>query len=355
MRLLHITATHLNSAGGIPVVLKELSEAQNKLPNFEARVLSINANVSQIYSKYFDFLGNESFESYINRYAPDLVIFHSFFYIEYIKLSRIIRSKDIIYCIQPHGSFGQNAMRKSKLKKDIATKTIFRNFLKKAKAYIFLNESEKENSAYRSEDDIIVPNAVSLNNIFPKMKSSMSPNTSFYYIGRFDINHKGLDILFDALDILEKQKQKIKFEFYGSGSDRELSYVNERISHYKYMNVENKGVLLGNKKAEILKNKVMVLTSRYEGLPMTILEALSYGNPCLVTQGTNMSDEIVDNGLGWRTLLDSQEIANNILKIRSYLATSNETLSISIFNYVKNNYSWDNIANISYQKLCKFV
>ena len=56
MRILHITATHLDNAGGVPVVLRDLVNAQNKIEGFTARVLSINADISTIESKYFDFL-----------------------------------------------------------------------------------------------------------------------------------------------------------------------------------------------------------------------------------------------------------------------------------------------------------
>ena len=47
------------------------------------------------------------------------------------------------------------------------------------------------------------------------------------------------------------------------------------------------GELYEEKKEEFLNGcRIMVLTSRYEGFPMTVLEALSHGNPCIVTPGT---------------------------------------------------------------------
>ena len=84
MKLLHVTATHLNLAGGIPVVLRELVNAQNKIDGFVSRVLSIKANTSEIISPYFDCLGNKSFETYICGFQPNVVIFHSHYYFELI-------------------------------------------------------------------------------------------------------------------------------------------------------------------------------------------------------------------------------------------------------------------------------
>ena len=37
---------------------------------------------------------------------------------------------------------------------------------------------------------------------------------------------------------------------------------------------------------------IYILTSRYEGMPLTVLEALSCGCPCLITSQTNMEDLI---------------------------------------------------------------
>ena len=54
MKLLHITATHLKPDGGVPVVLKELVTEQNKINNFESRVISVVASVEEMHSPYFE-------------------------------------------------------------------------------------------------------------------------------------------------------------------------------------------------------------------------------------------------------------------------------------------------------------
>ncbi|MEN1932826.1 glycosyltransferase [Escherichia coli] len=48
--------------------------------------------------------------------------------------------------------------------------------------------------------------------------------------------------------------------------------------------------MFGLKKEEVLEsNNIFIMTSRYEGLPVSVLEALAYGNICLLTEGTNMA------------------------------------------------------------------
>ena len=61
-----------------------------------------------------------------------------------------------------------------------------------------------------------------------------------------------------------------------------------------------------------LKNDVFIRTSRFEGLPLGILEALSLGLPCLVTKGTNL-DELVNNyNAGWGVETTSKMVASAI-------------------------------------------
>ena len=95
----------------------------------------------------------------------------------------------------------------------------------------------------------------------------------------------------------------------------------------------------------------MLLTSRYEGFPMTILEAWSYGNPCLVTPGTNVADEIAINNLGWTVNLTADSIADGIKKALKDYSVSRADYVSRCKEYVCKNYSWKIIAKTSYKLL----
>ena len=49
---------------------------------------------------------------------------------------------------------------------------------------------------------------------------------------------------------------------------------------------------------------LFIHTFRFEGHPIAVLEALSYGIPCLLTPGTNMAGEVEAAGLDglWKLL-----------------------------------------------------
>lgn len=354
MKLLHITATHLNPTGGIPVVLKNLVEEQNNINGVESRVLSLSETTNNINSAYFDILNKMTFKNYVANFNPSVVILHSFFYIAYNNVVNVLTKMNIPYFIEPHGSFGTEAMNKSYLKKRIANNIIFRKQIKCAKGFIFLNESEKAASVYKTQNDIVIPNGIIVRNFKKNIVEYKNP--IIYFIGRYDIHHKGLDYLISALEILEAKKKTYKIFFWGSGDEKSINFLKGKICNFKNISVDISGPLFGIEKDEVLENRgLMVLTSRYEGFPMTVLEAWNYGNPCLVTPGTNVSNEVRDNGLGWCVKLDAQSIADGIeMAVNDY--TNNRVTYIKrCKTYVYNKYKWKEIAKLSYQKISDII
>ena len=64
----------------------------------------------------------------------------------------------------------------------------------------------------------------------------------------------------------------------------------------------------------LLACDVFVHTSRSEGMPMAVLEAMAMGRPCLVTPGTNMADVVCEGG-GWQCQPDPDSIAESLKDI----------------------------------------
>lgn len=350
MKLLHITATHLNKIGGVPVVLRDLVDAQNAIADFNVRVLSVKADITEINSAYFDYLGNGSFEEYIEEYAPDVVIFHSHFYFVYRKLYKKLLKNRIPYFIEPHGSFGTAALKKSKFKKMIANQWILNRFMKFARGYIFLNKSEKEDSMFRTKNDLVIPNGIQEGTIFDEIKETQS--WSFYFIGRYDIWHKGLDCLFDAFDILEAGNETFTICLYGSGSKEEKEYIAKRIEAYESLEVLDCGPVYEDEQERLLEQRgVMLLVSRYEGFPMTVLEAWKFGNPCIVTPGTNVYEEVQRNRLGWCCEFDATKVADTMIRAKQEYETGRIEYVEQCKKYVKAHYTWDVIAKNSFECL----
>jgi glycosyltransferase involved in cell wall biosynthesis len=106
--------------------------------------------------------------------------------------------------------------------------------------------------------------------------------------------------------------------------------------------VELRGPVQGEEK-EALFRKAMIFihTSRWEGLPLVLLEALSYGVPCLLTPGTNMASEWQAAGCAFEVPFDNEGIAAGIEQVI--------TIDLSEFGsaarrLATTQYSWQRIA-----------
>lgn len=360
MKLLHITATHLQEEGGIPAVLKNIVNEQNKIEHFQAKVLCIKKDVATINNGYFYYHSErEKIKEFIKEFSPNIVIIHSIYFLQYGFIASYLHKNNILYLVEPHGSFGKQAQNKGKLKKKIANYTVLKKFIKNAYGYIFLNEQEKKDSIYQTKKDLIIPNGITLSNNMPIKQRKMdgeSDRLFLYFLGRFDINHKGIDILFDAIDILDTMGEDICIDFYGSGSKDEKEYMKLRMSRIKNLEVHDMGPVYGQNKEIILSRyDAMILTSRYEGFPMTILEALSYGNPCIVTPGTNVTNLIRDNNIGEVTDNNPKNIAETIIKFKKELLKNQESYIKRCQNTIADNFLWNTIAQRSFNEIHKLL
>jgi glycosyltransferase involved in cell wall biosynthesis len=153
-----------------------------------------------------------------------------------------------------------------------------------------------------------IPNGVELPDpLLPTFRRDI-----FLYIGRMDINQKGLDILLDAVNLTKLQGAKMRRLIiagpdYRGGRNFIESYVKE---HGLDDRVEVRGVVHGDEKQNLFQRAALfVHTSRWEGLPLVLIEALAYGVPCLLTPGTNVAREWSQAGCAFETQGLPEEIA----------------------------------------------
>jgi glycosyltransferase involved in cell wall biosynthesis len=100
-------------------------------------------------------------------------------------------------------------------------------------------------------------------------------------VSRLDGHHKGLDVLLEALAILRAEGVEFRFDMFGYGPDRE--YLE---SYAKFLGLQDVVRCPGSCEdvREAWKtNEMLVLVSRYEGLAVSMLEAMACGRPVLRT------------------------------------------------------------------------
>lgn len=104
---------------------------------------------------------------------------------------------------------------------------------------------------------------------------------------------KGWDILFDAWGKIALRHKDWKLFLAGTGSEKSITLIKDFI---KKNNVEESVELLGfrnDMKALYGSSSIFVLSSRSEGLPMVLIEAMSQGCACVATDYKGRTRDII--------------------------------------------------------------
>lgn len=335
LRILYITKLKNTKANGVTVAVTQLLNSISKYAVVGWIDLgNVDINICSDVQK----LGREDWK----EFRADIAVFEDpFNSLEFCKIAQVLKKKHIPYILSPHGCFTKIAMQKKAAKKYIAIHTVFRRYLRGCCATQYLCEDEK-NKSIQFNRALVIPNGIPINSYYT-IKNAIH---NIVFISRKDVRHKGIDYLLEAI-LIDKsllESKNVNINIYGSTeSEDDENYINAFISNNDLSNiVKNNGAVFDKEKEHILMNSDMfILTSRHEGFPMSILEALSYGLPVLITKGTNMTDLVNEASAGWTCDIDVMEIAKTLeraLECRNYSDYSINARKLS------NEYSWETIS-----------
>lgn len=348
MKILHIAEIN-EMSGGIGTVL-------NEQIIFEKSFLNIDSNLYNLYQKKEKEIYVE-FKNYICENKFDIIIFHGFYNYKYINLHKIILRNKLTYYIKPHGSFSKVVQKTGYLKKTLANKIFFNKFLKNANGIIFLSKNEKLNNYFKFQEKKIFYQS---NGIYKKdfINNKKNEKINLFYLGRFDFKYKGLKEMFKAFQNIKKQliELNVEIEIYGYGNLKEEKKVKSYINKINLRNLKLKNKIFGKEKLEMLKeNNIMILPSKTEGMPMGVLEALSFGIPCILTKETNLLEEVLANKCGWECKREKLEntilLAINDYKNKKELYIKNCQKVIEKFFFENKEFQLKYIEN--YEKMLK--
>lgn len=359
LKIIHVANFNYSKKSGIAEAVLNLKKYQEKLGcevfllNFRKQeiVEETIKNNEYIIPKFKDF------KKRVSEINPDVIIFHSIWRLQFFRFYRHIKGK-YAYLIEPHGGMNKENLKKGRYKKKIVNYLFINDFIKSANGIIFLNNNERLMNYYAdfSPQSTIIPNGIdSLN----KTNKENGRIITLGYLGRIDIQGKGINILLDAIELLSQNKEiskLFKLKIWGFGNDNDIKYLNKRINSTSLKDlVSYEGAVFGKAKEIALSLiDIFILTSRYEGMPMGILEALSFGCPCILTPTTNMTNIINDYNCGWVTNLDYNNIAETIqIAITDYM--SNEFLYRENAWMAARSFLWEDIAVKSIKSYTKLI
>lgn len=138
--------------------------------------------------------------------------------------------------------------------------------------FVVLTEEDKEN--WRANNVISIPNVLPFENV---SKSNLT-NRKIIAVGRLDAQ-KGFDRLIKIWRSIVDSCPGWILEIYGNGDDKET--LENQINEFGISNTCSINAPVNNIINKYLESSIFVMTSRYEGMPMTMLEAMSVGVPCV--------------------------------------------------------------------------
>ena len=357
MVILHYAGISDNHASGVSVVVPQIINSmrfteQVALYNYGTECSAIQAPAVLLSSRAY----SDDYHTFPQPFShPDIVIFHSPFGLPRMTgICKRLKKDRIPYVIVPHGCFSEAAMKKKWLKKRLAMALFFRQAFANADAIQYLCENERGMSVVKHRS-IIVPNGIE---IPPAIDRRCESVRSIVFIGRKDIYHKGIDILIQGCAKIKSLlvSSGVTVRLYGPGDEAQNRTVSGMISENGLDEVViNMPGIFGGDKAEVLSSAdLFVLTSRSEGQPIAVLEALSYSLPVLVTPGTGFFEEVKENHCGIPVELSTDQIAEGIAKaVKNPEAM--RSASKNAYSYACRAYSWDYVAALAsekYQEVC---
>lgn len=286
---------------------------------------------------------------------PDLVVFEDFYYPNCIKFHFELLKKNIPYIIVPRGALTSFAQKSKWLKKKIANFLLFSHFLRNALCIQYLTKKEYCDSTDKwNKRHIIIPNGFDIPVLYRKNFSTNGINAVF--IGRLNAYHKGIDLFIEACEKVKDVliNRHFSITLYGE-RNRDYELLNNMVKERNLTKVITFGGEAFSKEKEkvLLNADLFVMTSRFEGLPMGLLEALAYGIPVFVTPGTNMAEEIINFNAGWTTETEVNAISQSLLQVMSEWSEAAKRGANA--RILANNYNWDKLACDFHDQIVKLL
>lgn len=280
---------------------------------------------------------------------PDIVIIEEVYCHPFSRIIYDIQKSNVPYIVIPRSTLTKKAQKHHQWKKIIGNFLYFNQMLRRAAGIQYLTQKEFDESGVKwNKNTFIIPNGIYL----PHKKKMYfnSGSIKATYIGRYEIYQKGLDLLLEGVYLAKKKlrESNFKLSMYGVDQEGSIQKMEDLILQYGISDIVSiYGSVVGEDKEKVLLDSdVFIMTSRFEGFSMGLIEALAYGIPCAVTEGTNMGNIIRNCNAGWELSSIGKSlvyIADGLKRDYTVLRTKSQ-MAIQLAE----RYSWEKVAQQSH-------
>lgn len=151
---------------------------------------------------------------------------------------------------------------------------------------------EKVNKLYELKNTITIYNPFSITE--EELKKAVLENKNvILYFGRFEEKVKNFTLMLEAFSQSKIYEKGYQLHLMGSGDD--VDFIQQKI---KTLNLNDYVKILAFKEnpfEEVREAKFTILTSHYEGFPLSIIESLALGTPVVAVDCNSGPREIIQN------------------------------------------------------------
>ncbi|HEJ7884672.1 TPA: glycosyltransferase [Serratia liquefaciens] len=317
------TASELNLADGINVIYV--------FPNI------VFLKYDDKFYRLHDLLLKKSINACVNTLLPDVVFHTSIKNIDF-------KNKNHKKILMVHFSLDHYLTGK-------VTSTLLKRKYSLIDAIVFLSkrDAEKYQVKFNANNANYVPNSTTIK----LTGNEINNNKHIIFLGRLEEEQKQLSHAIEIMDLLKKRNKLNgwSLHIYGSGPDE------KKIA--ELIDSKNCGDIItmhgfSNEIDKVLGScNIMILTSKYEGLPMCLIEAAAHGLPLISYDcAPGISDIVVDGYNGYIVSQDDKELfidklsyLINETELRATMSENSKKIAESKFSHASITQRWNNILN----------
>ncbi len=357
MRILRVTSDlYPYVVGGLGLHTREMSRSQVKQGHMvTVLTTSLPDGVPSEQDGFNILYFNNFIKLFGNAFSPDLVFkilnnkkydvihahSHLFFSTNICALVRKFRSTPLI--ITNHGIMSASAPDLFNL---LYLKTLGKWTLNAADRVICYTDEEKEyliNILHINASKIsVIPNGVDTVKFCPSNEIKHTDDISLLWVGRF-VNGKGVDSLIRAMDILVKDVPNVHLTLVGDGPERgAIQMLIKKFALDNYVEIID--FVPNDELPNIYQTSdIFVLPSLHEGVPRTVIEAMSCGLPVVMSDMPHLRELINGGGLMFPKG-DVQALADTLKSLIDD-AEKRQFIGQRARKKVEKDHSWDNTVS----------
>jgi glycosyltransferase involved in cell wall biosynthesis len=272
--------------------------------------------------------------------GSDYLIMHSGWVMHNVRAGEIAHRKGVRYIVTPHGAYDPNVLARRRASKRTWWTLMERRLVAHASiVHVFFEEERTmmRRLGYQGQV-LVVPSGVRL----PHGIESADDDRHVLWMGRFNVHHKGLDVLLNAVARLpERERPPVRLHGpdWRGGKAQTVNLI-RRLGLERTVTVGP--ALYGDSKwGALSKASLFVFASRWEAQGIMALEAAGSGVALVATDTTFIGREFIREGAAIGATANADDLAG---AIRRGWMSDNADIRRKAAALVRDRYSWQAVG-----------